>query len=534
MYRISLASALVILAAGAAAPAFADDRPTLKEALALQEAMESAIKEAEPAIACILVSRSDVYHKWFGKPLHADKPGQLGDFSPGRATLRIPRDELAPKLGGEDSYLTWLHKQAGKEFVFRFGQGTERQQLEMAVKRRYDLSEPANVPEAYGSGVVIDKSGLVLTTFHVVRGATKVYVRLPGGKGSYADIHAADPRSDLAVLRLLDESIAPFPTIKFGDGGKVRKGQWVICLANPYAAGFRDGSPSASWGIVSNVRRRAPGKPQPDGKEKSLHRYGTLIQTDARMALGCSGGALINLKGEMVGLTTALAALTGTETAGGFAVPIDARMKQIIEVLRQGKEVEYGFLGISFGDNSFARAGVVIGGTVPGSPAYHERLYPGARIVKVNGVPMRENDDLLLAIGGSLAGSRIVLEVEPRATRVEVTLTKLYVSESGIAANRPEPFRGLRVDYTSVWYQRLSPFEVHVSRGILRGVMISEVLPGSPSRAAQLRVDDVITEVNGRPIASPSEFYQVVKNLNGPVELTLTGPDGSPRIVRID
>src|SRR4029077_3487873 len=105
-----------------------------------------------------------------------------------------------------------------------------------------DLSHPDHQPEAYGSGVVLDDSGLILTNEHVIRDATKIYVRLPGNKGSYADIHASDPRSDLAVLRLT-EPVGKLKTIKMGDGGKVRKGQLVLSLANPFAAGFKDGSP---------------------------------------------------------------------------------------------------------------------------------------------------------------------------------------------------------------------------------------------------------------------------------------------------
>src|SRR5262249_43594110 len=216
--------------------------------------------------------------------------------------------------------------------------------------RKYDLSDARTVPEAFGSGVVIDgQEPLILTAYHVVRGATKVYVRLPGGKGSYANIHAADPRSDLAVLQLITK--IPLKAIKFGDGGKVRKGQMVLSIANPFAAGFRDGSPSASWGIIANIRRPAPGRERNEiSNKKTLHHYGTLLQLDARLNLGCSGGAVVNLQGELIGLTTALAAVSGSETPGGFAVPIDRWFKSIVATLQEGKEVEYGFLGVNFQD----------------------------------------------------------------------------------------------------------------------------------------------------------------------------------------
>jgi S1-C subfamily serine protease len=367
----------------------------------------------------------------------------------------------------------------------------------------------------------------------------KVFVRLPGDKESYADIYAADHRSDLAVLKLIDDKVGPLPAIPFGDGGSVRKGQWLLSIANPFAAGFRDGSPSASWGILSNIRRRAPGKLREEERMKTLHQYGTLLQTDARLNLGCSGGALIDLKGEMIGLTTAVAALSGSETAGGFAVPLDDKMKRIIAVLRQGKEVEYGFLGVALEESDRREEGVQVStrsdGVVAGSPASRAGLRPGDRIMKVNGVRLRDNEDLFLAVGGLLAGSEVRLEVRSfRGAVVErgpVPLAKLYVPGKSIVSNKPAAFRGLRVDYTSVSYMRAGLGGVPIRNG----VAVREVRPGSPADQARLRADDVIVKVGNRSVATPDEFYQVVKDLkNGPVELSLSNPEGFVRTVTID
>jgi S1-C subfamily serine protease len=197
--------------------AWSEERNRFADVLALQEAVRQSIERAEPAIACIRVSRSERYRE-FGV-LTGDLPGKLGRYQPARTPS---------------------------------GASPQPDPL--------DLSNPDNVPELYGSGVVLDdRAGLILTQAHIIRKAVKVYVRLPGGKGSYADIQAADPRSDLAVLRLLDPP-ADLQAIKLGDGGKLHKGDFVLSLANPFDAGFRDGSPSASWGIVSNLRRRSTGQ----------------------------------------------------------------------------------------------------------------------------------------------------------------------------------------------------------------------------------------------------------------------------------
>jgi serine protease Do len=482
----------------------AEDQTPLKNVLALQDAMEQLIQKAEPSIACILVSRSDHYSRFSAAP-SADTPGKLGKF------------DARPFLVGS----TTISDDEDKR----------RKQI-LAL----DLSHPDHQPEAYGSGVVLDDSGLILTNAHVIRGATKIYVRLPGNHGSYADIHASDPRSDLAVLKLIDPVPKEFlKPLKFGDGGKVRKGQFVLSIANPFAAGFRDGSPSASFGIVSNLRRRAPGPTnEADRSKVTLHHYGTLIQTDARLALGCSGGALLNLDGELIGLTTSQAALLGSETPGGFAIPFDDGLKRIVEMLRQGKEVEYGFLGVSMDRGG---KGVRIERTVAGSPAQKAGFQPGEYIVSIAGHPVRDNDDLFLYIGTQLAGQKVDIETAPTPDGMgprrkhSVTLAKFLVPGPIIASNKPPAPAGLRVDYTSLLAQPTPPFGF---RGIPEGVLIREVVPKSSAERAQLQVDKVIAKVNDVPVQTPSEFYKVMAGAKAPIVLTLIGPDGGQERVTLD
>lgn len=406
--------------------------------------------------------------------------------------------------------------------------------------QRPDLANPDVVPEAYGSGIVIGEKGLILTNRHVVAGATRIHVRLPGGKASDAEIHADDPRSDLAVLRLLDPKVLPVPALKLGDGGNVRKGQLVLSLANPFAAGFRDGSPSASWGILSNVRRRAPGGSlREEERDKVLHHYGTLLQTDARLNLGCSGGALLDLKGELLGLTTATAAIAGGETPGGFAVPLDAGFRRIIEVLKRGEEVEYGFLGVGFERERPGKrsVGVTINNVIVGSPAFAAGMRPHDVILKVNGVEVYDPDDLFLTIGTSLAGSSILLEVRKTDGKIQkddVTLAKFYVSHRPIATKVPPAPGGLRVDYTSILAQR-----VHAGQfggAIPPGVVIREVLRNSAADKVRLQVDKVITHVDGERVTTPRHFYELMElgRKKGTVDLTLHSSDGRPDKVRID
>ncbi|MBY0522936.1 MAG: PDZ domain-containing protein [Gemmataceae bacterium] len=490
MFRGSVLTCLALAGLCAVAPARGDGR---KDALALQEALQSAIQEAEPAVACVLVSRSEAYAKYRTSPV-SDNPGKLDGFS-----------------------LSLLDQHYGKG-----------DKAETDRRKKLDMAQPRYIPESYGSGVVIDGSGLILTNYHVVRDAAKIFVRLTGDKESYADIHAADPRSDLAVLRLLTPPNG-LTAIKLGDASKVRKGQMALSIANPFAAGFRDGSPSASWGIISNIRRRAPDtlteqeRTNELERKKTLHHYGTLLQTDARLNLGCSGGALIDLKGELIGLTTSLAAISGSETAGGFAVPIDATMRRIIEVLKRGEEVEYGFLGVSLFDDHRRGKGVPVERVTAWSPAYRAGLRDRDVILSVNDTPVTENDDIFLTVGTLPAGSEARLEVRNReGTRtIPVTLAKYYVPGTIIASRKPAAVRGLRVDHVSVWYQT-APTLPDMPQNSLSGVVIREVQSGSAAATALLKVNDVVTHVNGTAVNSPTDFYREAQKAKGPLELTLT------------
>lgn len=506
----SLAPLAILLLVPAPAPS--EERNRFADFAALQEAVHQSIERAEPSIACILVSRSDKYRAHDGALPRV--LGQLGGFELRRALFQVDRDSP-----------------------------------EAAALQRLDLSNPDNVPEAYGSGVVLgidDKGrGLIVTFAHVIRNATKIYVRLPGGRGSWADIHASDPRSDLAVLRLIDR-VPNLKALQLGDGGKLRKGDFILSLSNPFAAGFRDGSPSASFGIVSNLRRRATGVLSDDvasaerNAKLPLYCFNTLIKTDTRMNLGCSGGALLNKEGELVGLISSRAGIAGGETPGGFAVPLDGGMRRIIEVLLRGEEVEYGFLGVYLqGADSTPEGYVRIDGLVPGGPAaqggIHGVLFRGGfrpralhrdaggdYILSINGTPIHNTDDLFLAVGLYQAGTTIRVEVSDRPEggdkRVRsVTLTKfpsVLPSSFGpvIASKRPRARGGLRVDWSSV----LLPVE----RSIPEGVVIREVLPSSAADKAGLKPDMIIKRVNGQTVTTPAEFYREMEKANAHVELS--------------
>ncbi|MBV8382683.1 MAG: trypsin-like peptidase domain-containing protein, partial [Planctomycetaceae bacterium] len=214
-----------------------------------------------------------------------------------------------------------------------------------------EFAEPIGADEIsfdYGSGVVIGDRGEILTAFHLVQGARRIKVRALVRQSFDAEIIAADPRSDLAVLVPRESrGVAPpkLKPIPLGDATKLRKGSFLLALGNPFNAAGRDGRPTASWGILANVARRLEVSAN-ERRQKGLQlsNYPTLLQLDAKLNLGMSGGAVINILGELVGLTTTSANAAGFDALAGYAIPMDAMGRRAVESLRQGKEVEYGLL----------------------------------------------------------------------------------------------------------------------------------------------------------------------------------------------
>lgn len=493
MYRraSALLLALVLLFAAGRADADESSPALLKRAHALEQLVQRVIRAAEPSVACILVSRSDAYQR-YGQGPAADSSGKLGAFD----------------VDALDRHLRTLT--LGKE---------ERER----IRRRLDLADSRHVPEGTGSGVVISREGLVLTNYHVVAGATRLFVRLADRAGCYADILAGDPRSDLAVLRLLGGA-GPYRSLNIAEPGKAQQGQFVVGLTHGLA-GTADRRPRASLGIISAIDRPAAVR-HGDERGRALTSLVPLLQTDLRLPADSSGGALLNLQGELIGLMNSLVVVGGSESHSPCAVPLDAGLLRILGVLRQGREVEYGFLGVGFEPNAGGKAGgVVLSHVTPGSPADRQGLRARDVILAVNGTAVRGSDELYRELGSLLAGAEVTLTVQKtparQTVRVEVTLAKYYVPGKKIAATTaPRPyFRGLRVDYTSLLVQQ-GPRDLAPSR-IPLGVLVSEVQPDSPAATAFLRPGEVITHVNGRPVETPAAFYREVAGATRSVELTL-------------
>ena len=381
----------------------------------------------------------------------------------------------------------------------------------------------------YAAGVVIDASGLVVTVYHFLGQDCEYYVTTSDHRIFKAVVKAADPRSDLAVLAVEASDLVP---IRLGAAERLRKGQIVIALGNPYAVA-QDGQVSASWGIVSNLHRKAPLTPsesEPTGKP-TIHHFGTLIQTDAKLSFNTSGGALVNLSGEMVGLLTDLPFAPGFEKAAGYAYPVDATFRRALDRLKSGEEVEYGFLGLQpdalpLAERLKGAQGTRVDRVVPGTPADRAGLRPLDVITAVDGNPVYDEDGLVLAVGSQPADGRVRLDVirGERKFQVEVALTKYPVRGKKIITAPPRKWRGMAVEYVSA----MGPEHdggMWFSPPPQNAVAVKEVDEDSPAWKAGLRAGDLVSHVAGVPVGNPREFFEAVANASGPVVLQLVPSD---------
>ena len=380
------------------------------------------------------------------------------------------------------------------------------------------LASPDELSLDYGSGVVIGDKGEILTAFHVVKGARTLRVRATGRQAFDAEIIAADSRSDLAVIVPKTGVGRPAPKLKpiaLGDSSKLRKGSFLVALGNPFNAA-KDGKPSASWGILANVARRIE-RTFEEQRELQLRNYPTLLQLDSKLNLGMSGGAVINMKGELVGLTTGAANVMGFDAQAGYAIPMDKLGRQIAETLKQGKEYEYGFLGIKLDvDNNTNK----VGSADTGSPASEGGILIDDLIEAVGDIPVFDRDSLVIAINSVPAGETVRFKIRRRNSLIErdVKLAKLKVRSEVIATNRPNPWRGIRVDYSST--MATSVFAQQLTEALARqGVLITEVQLGSEADQAGLKVGQLITKIDGTPVKNPRDFAKVVSAIKGPARV---------------
>jgi S1-C subfamily serine protease len=394
---------------------------------------------------------------------------------------------------------------------------------------------------------VVIGEGLVLTQYLVVEPGETHFVTDASGERWGAEVRAADPRSGLAVLRLVRaegvDTEFP-PTLPIGSAEELRRGSFVVAVGNPYAI-EAEGGATVSWGVVSNIARKAPANenyndvPDQNGAYRTtLHHFGTLLQTDAKLGWGAAGGALVDLDGSLVGITTTTSTIPGHESSAGYAIPMNATMRRVIDRLVEGREAEYGLLGVAFNPMATADplgrpSGMVIDSAYQGSPAQRAGLRQGDVIVRVSGEPTPDADALQRVVGGIPPGTDAFVEFrrDNAMQQTKVRVGKAFVVGDRVVTKKQPAWRGMRVDFPTAVPPMI--LQQKAQQGLLDPagcVVISEVEPDSVSWRSGVRPYMFVSHVGGDRVTSPDEFYRAVATAPQSVKLKFTEGVASPPI----
>ncbi|MFQ5840709.1 MAG: DegQ family serine endoprotease [Candidatus Methylomirabilales bacterium] len=376
-----------------------------------------------------------------------------------------------------------------------------------------------------GSGVLVEPEGILLTNHHVVAGATEVEVTLVDRREFSAEIVGTDPRTDLAVLRI---SGGPFPVLPLGDSDRVQVAEPVLAIGNPFGL-----SQTVTQGIISAVGRANVG----------ITDYEDFLQTDAAINPGNSGGALVNARGELIGINTAIFTRSGGYMGIGFAIPVNMAKAVMQQILATGK-VTRGWLGVSIQDvtPAVARAfglgapkGALVADIVADSPAANAGLQRGDVIVRLNGKAVNNVGHLRNLVGGIAPGTTVSLTLLRSGKEKQVVLTiseqpaDLFAARQESAPLDPSTQLGLTVvDPTPELLRQLDlPREA-------QGALVRAVQPGSAAQEAGLQPGDLIQEVNRRPIRSAREFAETVRRQRGQDLVVLVNRGGSTAFLVVE
>jgi serine protease Do len=398
---------------------------------------------------------------------------------------------------------------------------------------------PERETQAAGTGFVISKDGFILTNNHVVEGATKIEVSLYGEDSDVyheARVVGRDPLTDSALIELLEKPKRELSEVKFGDSSLMAPGDWVMAIGNPFGLAH-----TVSVGVISATERPFP---ITDGRSQDV------LQTDAAINPGNSGGPLLNVRGEVVGINTAI--YTDARQQGnigiGFAIPINT-VRELLPQLRNGK-VTRGVIGIQvlpvptdalaeFGLKE--RKGALVAVVNSGGPADRAGMEPGDIVIEFNGKPVRSRDDLVGFVVTTRPGSTVPVKVlrDKQERTLNVTVDELNLDEESTRSARRGTPDEQEEQASTGFGLTLSPLTPDIARRLrlpqdTEGVLVSGVEAGSPAFRAGLQRGDVILQVNRRDVASPSEATRLLNQVpSGGTAFFLVFSGGQERFVTV-
>jgi serine protease Do len=369
---------------------------------------------------------------------------------------------------------------------------------------QFNMPQGPQIEKGLGSGVIISPDGYIVTNNHVVQGAIDINVTMSNRDVYPAKLIGTDPLADLAVIKI---NATNLPSVSWGDSSQLHPGQLVLAFGNPY--GFRF---TVTRGIISALNR-----PNPEGDP---HKPGEFIQTDAAINPGNSGGALVDARGQLIGINTFLISPTGSFSGMGFAIPTEVAQPIVDELIKDG-HVRHGMMGVTISDvtpenakffNMTKAVGAVVTNVTPDSPGDKAGLKTGDVITGLDGNPVSDMGELQLKVEQKQPGDTIHLEVSRDGKTMNIPVTLEPISGGAVQeASNNEGGRGR-------WGLGLADLTPDLREQIqapksVEGAVVENVRPGSPADNAQLQQGDVIVSVNRKPVHSASDVAQALSSV---------------------
>jgi serine protease Do len=365
--------------------------------------------------------------------------------------------------------------------------------------------------DSLGSGVIVSPDGYILTNNHVIDGATDVRVTLADKRQLKAKVVGTDPKTDIAVLKVEGSG---FPAITIGDSSKVQVGDYALAIGDPFGVGQ-----TVTMGIISAMNRGNLG----------IEDYEDFIQTDAPINPGNSGGALVNDRGELVGINTAILSHgSGGNEGIGFAIPINMARNVMSQILDHGK-VNRAYLGIMVQDitpgiskamNLKNMKGVLVGDVSPTGPAQRSGVQRGDVILEVNGKPMEDSRELRNTISMMDPNATVSLKLVRNGSPTDATVKLGELPADKEQAKTEQGSSGQTLDGVTVENLDAQSARQLGLPASTTGVVVTDINPSSPLASAGLRTGDVIQEVNHQPVKTVSQLEEAVRKAgNNPLLL---------------